>query len=110
MATPCLRARPIGALCAAGIAHTLATGWVAAKPQLPAECIYAPFAARGFAREFVKDLEVGTHCCGIACSLHAHGSCWTALRLPRQLAWRLIPGPQKLPAETCLPHIVLAFH
>ena len=23
-----------------------------------AECIYAPFAARGFAREFVKDLEV----------------------------------------------------
>lgn len=25
------------------------------------ECIYAPFAARGFAREFVKDLEVSTH-------------------------------------------------
>ncbi len=23
------------------------------------ECIYAPFAARGFAREFIKDLEVG---------------------------------------------------
>ena len=22
------------------------------------ECVYAPFAARGFAREFVKDLEV----------------------------------------------------
>lgn len=22
------------------------------------ECIYAPFAARGFARDFVKDLEV----------------------------------------------------
>lgn len=24
------------------------------------ECIYAPFAARGFARDFVKDLEVRT--------------------------------------------------
>lgn len=24
------------------------------------ECIYAPFAARGYAREFIKDLEVGT--------------------------------------------------
>ena len=24
------------------------------------ECIYAPYAARGFAREFVKDLEVGS--------------------------------------------------
>jgi hypothetical protein len=23
------------------------------------ECVYAPFAARGFARDFVKDLEVG---------------------------------------------------
>ena len=23
------------------------------------ECIYAPYAARGFAREYVKDLEVG---------------------------------------------------
>lgn len=22
------------------------------------ECVYAPFAARGFARDFVKDLEV----------------------------------------------------
>ena len=28
-------------------------------PHTPAECIYAPYAARGFAREFVKDLEVG---------------------------------------------------
>lgn len=28
-------------------------------PRRPAECLYAPFAARGFAREFVKDLEVG---------------------------------------------------
>ena len=26
------------------------------------ECIYAPFAARGLARDFVKDLEVSTHC------------------------------------------------
>lgn len=24
------------------------------------ECLYAPFAARGFARDFVKDLEVRT--------------------------------------------------
>lgn len=24
------------------------------------ECVYAPFAARGFARDFIKDLEVGT--------------------------------------------------
>lgn len=23
------------------------------------ECVYAPFAARGFARDLVKDLEVG---------------------------------------------------
>lgn len=26
------------------------------------ECIYAPFAARGLARDFVKDLEVSIHC------------------------------------------------
>lgn len=29
------------------------------------ECIYSPYAARGFAREFVKDLEV---CLSAACS------------------------------------------
>ena len=29
------------------------------SPPWLAECVYAPFAARGFAREFVKDLEVG---------------------------------------------------
>ena len=23
------------------------------------ECVYAPFAARGYARDFIKDLEVG---------------------------------------------------
>ena len=34
------------------------------------ECLYAPFAARGFAREFVKDLEVGRV-----------GTCETARRL-----------------------------
>ncbi len=33
------------------------------------ECVYAPFAARGFAREFVKDLEVclGAWCVWVAC-------------------------------------------
>ena len=30
--------------------------------QTHPECVYAPFAARGLAREFVKDLEVGV--CG----------------------------------------------
>ena len=25
------------------------------------ECVYAPFAARGLARDFVKDLEVSSH-------------------------------------------------
>lgn len=33
--------------------------WLLLAPCPAAECIYAPFAARGFAREFVKDLEVG---------------------------------------------------
>lgn len=33
------------------------------------ECIYAPFAARGFAREFIKDLEVGTCGNGVGCQL-----------------------------------------
>ena len=27
------------------------------------ECVYAPFATRGLARDFIKELEVGAPCC-----------------------------------------------
>ena len=36
------------------------------------ECIYAPYAARGFAREFVKDLEVGSSLAELPCISTLH--------------------------------------
>ncbi len=48
------------------------------------ECVYAPFAARGFARDFIKDLEVGGRVCGMTRAggnsvrdglAHAHPAC-----------------------------------
>lgn len=52
--TQCLLAQ-----CAASPLHTHPAILPCTPSAAPAECIYSPHAARGFAREFVKDLEVG---------------------------------------------------
>ena len=45
------------------------------------ECVYAPFAARGYARDFIKDLEVGS--ADAACFL---GTADVAVSAPRLLS------------------------
>lgn len=40
------------------------------------ECVYAPFAARGFTRDFVKDLEVRRDVAGAAINAFAAADNW----------------------------------
>lgn len=54
------------------------------------ECIYAPFAARGLARDFVKDLEVGTHCLLLP-SPAAWMQTFAAIDSPRLVMLRRLP-------------------
>ncbi len=53
------------------------------------ECVYAPFAARGAARDFVKQLEVG--CCPLSCFILI-----AAIRIAKSITKPVCWGSQQL--------------